>query len=111
MDSFLGGNDRRGHERFATNAMAQYFIKDTSMRYMDCELANVSRSGIAIRVSGSENIDSGMEILLEITLPGSLDQINIAGIIEWFQGGESILVGIKFDRLMAPEVLTRLIVC
>jgi len=111
MDSFLCGSDRRGHERFASNAMVQYFIKNSSMRYMDCSLLNVSRSGIAIRIAGSEDVDSGMEVLLEITLPGSLDQIIVSGMIEWFQGGETILVGIKFERLMAPEVLTRLIVC
>ena len=111
MDFFLDGNNRRSHERFQSNAMVQYFFKKSSMRYMDCELVDVSRSGMAIRVPGSESVASGMEVSLEITLPGSLDQITVRGTVVWFLSGEKTLTGIRFESLIEPEVLTRLIVC
>jgi PilZ domain len=111
VDFFLDGNKRRSHERFESNAMVQYFFKKSSMRYMDCELVNVSRSGMAIRVPASESVDSGMEVSLEITLPGSLDQITVRGTVAWFLSEETILAGIRFERLIEPEVLTRLIAC
>ena len=111
MDFFLDGNNRRSHERFQSNAMVQYFFKKSSMRYMDCDLVNVSRSGMAIRVPASEAVASGMEVLLEITLPGSLDQITVRGTVVWFLSGETTLTGIRFESLIEPELLTRLIVC
>ena len=111
MDFFLDGNNRRSHERFQSNAMVQYFFKKSSMRYMDCELVDVSRSGMAIRVPASESVDSGMEVSLEITLPGSLDQITVRGTVAWFLSGETTLTGIRFESLIEPELLTRLIAC
>jgi len=111
MDFFLDGNNRRSHERFQSNAMVQYFFKKSSMRYMDCDLVDVSRSGMAIRVPASEAVASGMEVSLEITLPGSLDQITVRGTVVWFLGGETTLTGIRFESLIEPELLTRLIVC
>ena len=50
MDSFFNKNDRRAKDRFQANTMVQYFIKKRSARYMDCDLVDVSRNGIAIRV-------------------------------------------------------------
>jgi hypothetical protein len=111
MDPCLNGNDRRDHERFESSAMVQYFLKKISLRFMDCELVDVSRSGVAIRVPVSEDVFFGMDALLEITLPGSLDHITVKGTIAWSQSTETGLVGIRFESLLAPEVLTRLIVC
>ena len=71
MDSFLDSKDRRDHERFESSAMVQYFFKKSSQRFMDCEVVDVSRSGIAIRVPTSEDVFLGMDVVLEITLPGS----------------------------------------
>ena len=42
MDSFFHKNDRRGKDRFQANTMVQYFIKKRSVRYMDCDLVDVS---------------------------------------------------------------------
>ena len=111
VDPFLEGKDRRDYERFETRAMVQYFFKKSSLRFMDCELVDVSRSGVAIRVPVSEDVFFGMDALLEITLPGSLDHITVRGTIAWSQSTETGLVGIRFESLLAPEVLTRLIVC
>ena len=111
MDFFLDGNNRRSHERFQSIAMVRYFFKKSSMRYMDCDLVDVSRGGMAIRVPASESVASGMEVLLEITLPGSLDQITVRGTVAWFRSGENTLTGIRFESLIEPELLTRLIVC
>ena len=111
MDPFLDSKDRRDYERFESKAMVQYFIKKRSQRFMDCEVVDVSRSGIAIRVPMSEDVFFGMDVLLEITLPGSLDHITVSGTIKWSQSTETGLVGIRFDNLLTPEVLTRLIAC
>ena len=110
MDSFLLGNNRRSHERFQSNAMVQYFFKKSSMRYMDCELVNASRNGIAIRVPASENIVVGMDVSLEISVPGSLDQMTVSGRVHRVQLGEKILAGIKFDIPLEKHVLDRLII-
>jgi hypothetical protein len=109
MDSLPDNLDRREHERFESSARVQYFFKKHSMRYMDCELVDVSRSGISIRVSMSEDVFVGMDVLLEITLPGSLDHITVKGVIVWSQSTETGLVGVHFESLLSPEVMTRLI--
>jgi hypothetical protein len=110
-DFFLDNRDRREHERFESTAMVRYFIKKCSTRYMDCELVDISRSGIAIRLSGSEEAFVGMDVVLEITLPRSLDHITVKGTIAWSQSTGTGLVGIRFENLIAPEVLTRLVAC
>jgi hypothetical protein len=111
MDSSLDGSDRREHERFESSAMVQYFFKKISLRFMDCELVDVSRSGVAIRVPVSEDVFFGMDAFLEITLPGSLDHITVKGTIAWSQSTETGLVGIRFESLIDQEILTRLLVC
>lgn len=111
MDSSFDNDDRRDYERFESSAMVQYFFKKRSQRFMECDLVDVSRSGIAIRVPESEDVFFGMDVVLEITLPRSLDHITVSGTIKWSQSTETGLVGIRFDNLLTPEVLTRLIAC
>jgi hypothetical protein len=110
MDPFMDGKDRRDHERFESSARVQYFIKKHSQRFMDCELVDISRSGIAVRVPASEDLFVGMDVVFEITLPGSLEHITVRGIIAWSQSTETGLVGIRFASLLAPAILNRLIV-
>jgi hypothetical protein len=110
MDPLLDGEDRRDHERYESSARVQYFIKKRSQRFMDCELVDISRSGIAVRVPVSEDLFVGMDVVLEITLPGSLEHITVRGIIAWSQSTETGLVGIRFGSLLASEILARLIV-
>jgi hypothetical protein len=111
MDSFFNKNDRRASDRFHANTMVQYFIKRHSMRYMDCELVDVSASGIAITISSpaSEDIASGSDISLEISVTGSLDQLTVSGRINRVQRGERLFVAIKFDVPLAQDVIDRLI--
>jgi len=109
MDVFFNKDDRRSKDRFQANTMVQYFIKRRSLRYMDCELVDVSRSGIAIRVPLSEDIIAGMDVSLEIAVPGSLEQMTLTGRVHRVQRGEKILVGIKFDVPLEQGVLDRLI--
>ncbi len=112
MDVLFDGNDRRGHERFECRAMVQYFIKKHSMRYMDCELVDVSRSGMGIIVPGAENAAAeGMEVSLEITMPGSLEQVTVRGTIQWVRRGERMQAGIRFEHLLDQELMARLIAC
>jgi hypothetical protein len=110
MDIFFNKDDRRAKDRFQSKTMVQYFIKRHSLRYMDCDLVDVSRTGIAIRVPLSEDIITGMDVSLEIALPGSLEQMTLTGRVHRVQRGEKILAGIKFDVPLGQEVLDRLIV-
>lgn len=112
MDTFFNKNDRRANDRFQANTMVQYFIKKRSTRYMDCDLVDVSRNGIgiAIRVPSSEDIVTGMDVSLEISVTGSLDQLTVSGRVHRVQRGEKLLVGIKFDVPLGQDVLDRLIV-
>ena len=109
MDSFFQKNDRRGKDRFQANTMVQYFIKKRSVRYMDCDLVDVSSNGIAIHVPATENIVVGMDVSLEISVPGSLDQMTVSGRVHRVLRGEKILAGIKFDIPLEIHVLDRLI--
>jgi len=109
MDSFFNKHDRRSNDRFQANTMVQYFIKKHSTRYMDCDLVDVSRNGIAILVSASEDIVTGMDVSLEISVTGSLDQMTVSGRVHRMQRGEKIFVGIKFDTPLAQDVIDRLI--
>jgi len=109
MDSFFNKNDRRSNDRFQANTMIQYFIKKRSARYMDCDLVDVSRNGIAILVPTSEDIVAGMDVSLEISVTGSLDQMTVSGRVNRVQRGEKTFVAIKFDVPLAQDVLDRLI--
>lgn len=109
MDIFSNTHDRRSKDRFQANTMVQYFIKKRSVRYMDCDLVDVSRNGIAIRVPASEDIVAGMDVSLEISVPGSLDQMTVSGRVHRVQRGEKILAGIKFDIQLEGHVLDRLV--
>jgi hypothetical protein len=111
MDSFFNKNDRRASNRFHANTMVQYFIKRHSMRYMDCELVDVSASGIAITISvpASEDIVAGMDVSLEISVTGSLDQLTVTGRINRVQRAERLFVAIKFDVPLAQDVVGRLL--
>jgi len=109
MDIFFNKDNRRSTDRFQTSTMVQYFIKRRSLRYMDCELVDVSRNGIAIRVPLSEDITTGMDVSLEITVPGSIAQMTFSGRVHRVLRGEKILAGIKFDSALEQEVLERLI--
>jgi len=110
MNFFADVAGRRANVRFQSNTMVQYFIKKHSMRYMDCSLIDVSRNGIGIRIPASENISSGMDISLEITVPGSLDRMTFSGRVHRVQRDETILAGIKFDVPLEQEVLDKLII-
>jgi len=110
MDDFFSREDRRAKDRFQARTMVQYFLKNRSLRYMDCDLVDVSRSGIAIRVPLTEDIIPGMDVSLEIAVPGSLAQMTVAGRIHRVQRGRKILAGIKFDIPLEQDVLDRLIV-
>jgi hypothetical protein len=109
MDGFFYKDDRRAKDRFPANTMVQYFIKKRSQRYMDCELVNVSCVGIAIRVPISEDIVTGMDISLEISVTGSLDRMTVSGRVHRVQRGEKMLVGIKFDIPLTQDVIDKLI--
>jgi len=111
MDSFFNKNDRRASDRFHANTMVQYFIKKRSMRYMDCELVDVSASGIAITISvpASEDVAPGLDISLEISVTGSLDQLTVTGRINRVQRGERLFIAIKFDTPLAQDVIGRLL--
>ena len=109
MDSFFNKNDRRANDRFQANTMVQYFIKKRSARYMDCDLADVSRNGIAILVPTLEDIVAGMDVSLEISVTGSLDQLTVTGRINRVQRAERLFVAIKFDVPLAQDVIGRLL--
>ena len=109
MDSFFNKNDRRSNDRFQANTMIQYFIKKRSARYMDCDLVDVSRNGIAILVPTSEDIVAGMDMSLEISVTGSLDQMTVSGRVNRVQRGEKTFAAIKFDVPLAQDVIDRLI--
>jgi hypothetical protein len=71
----------------------------------------VSRNGIAITISipPSEDVEIGMDISLEISVTGSLDQLTVSGRINRVQRGERIFVAIKFDVPLEQDVLDRLV--
>ena len=50
-----------------------------------------------------------MDVSLEISVPGSLDQMTVSGRVHRVQRGEKILAGIKFDIPLEEHVLDRLI--
>ena len=75
----------------------------------DCDLVDVSSNGIAIHVPASESIVVGMDVSLEICVPGSLDQMTVSGRVHRVLRGEKILAGIKFDIPLEVHVLDRLI--
>jgi hypothetical protein len=109
VDSISENIDRRDHERFVSKARVQYFFKKRSQRFMECELVDVSCVGIAIRVPISEDIVTGMDISLEISVTGSLDRMTVSGRVHRVERGEKMLVGIKFDIPLTQDVLDKLI--
>ena len=109
MNYFVNQNERRAYARFQSNTMVQFFIKKHSTRYMDCSLVDVSRNGIGIRVPHTVKIDTGMDVSLEITVPGSLERMTVAGRVHRVQHDDTMLAGIKFDVPLEQDVLDKLI--
>lgn len=102
--------DRRGKDRFSADLQVQYFIKKQSMRYQDCQLIDISRSGIAVELPPEETLSFGAEISLEMIIPGSFEQITLKGTITRInQEGDKNIAGIKFAEMLAPATFNKII--
>lgn len=79
------------------------------MRYQDCAIADISRTGAQVKLPGYERPPAGSMILLEIVSAPDGDQINITGIIKWQvqQDGET-LCGVKFRQHLAENIYAKI---
>ncbi|MFC1591590.1 PilZ domain-containing protein [Thermodesulfobacteriota bacterium] len=102
--------NRRGKDRFRADLRVQYFIKNQSMRYQDCGVIDISRTGIALEFPANEELNPDADIFLEITVPGSFDQLTVPGIIKRIQrGGGQNIGGVKFIEILDPMTFSKLI--
>ena len=102
-------HDRRGKSRIRTDITARYFIKGYSLRYQECQIIDLSRSGAAVKFPGEKDLKYGREVFIEILVPGSLQQLNLQGRIKRTEGEEEKNIGgIRFNALLDEMILEKL---
>ncbi len=101
--------NRRDQDRYQREITAQYFLKKHSMRYQDCTVADISRTGAKVKLPGYEKPPAGSIILLEIIAAPDGDQINIAGVIKWHvQQGSGTLCGVQFNQRLSANIYAKI---
>ncbi len=100
--------NRRGKDRFATEILAKYFFKNLSMRYEDCTIVNLSRTGAAIEFPAHQELHQGEQVFIELIVPRSFEQITVKGTLRRIQPSEHI-GGIRFEELLDERIFELLL--
>jgi hypothetical protein len=100
--------NRRVKDRYATDIPARCFIRNQSLRFEDCTIVNLSRTGAAAHFPPHLRLAPGMDIDCEIVVPGSFEQVHRKATLVWFSPVQH-LGGIRFDRMVDEVSFGRLI--
>jgi hypothetical protein len=80
------------------------------MRYQDCRLVDISRSGIAVEMPPGEQLSFGAVVSIEMIIPGSFEQLTMKGTITRIdQKDDKNTAGIKFSEMLAPATFNKII--
>lgn len=102
--------NRRGCSRENTRLPAQYFIKNRSVRYLDCTIVNLSRSGAGILFPSGEALEKGAPVFLDVVVPKSFEQLTLRGEIQRARAeGAQQFGGVKFDAKLPHDLFARLV--
>ncbi len=98
--------NRRIKNRAIKDIRAQYFLKKQSLRYQDCSIFDISPTGAKVKLPKHEKINQGTEIFFEIYPSTGFEQINVSGMIKWFERSENeIICGIKFSKRLDENTI------
>ena len=101
--------ERRKSTRFSTELKSRYFIKETKKGWEECTLVDVSREGVRISLHTSEKISAGLNVTLEVIVPGELDPLILKGNLKWVQERENVFIaGIELARTLDEVTFAKL---
>lgn len=97
----------RSWQRFNILLKARYLLDELSW-YRECVIIDISREGASINLPIEENVALGTCVILEITNK-QLENIILQGKIKWIKQYEnSLLVGVRFKKLLDFQLLSKL---
>jgi hypothetical protein len=97
----------RSWQRFNVLLKAKYLLEDLSW-YRECVIIDISREGASINLPIDEKISLGTFVILVIVTK-QLENIILQGKIKWIKQAEhTVLVGIKFKKLLDFQLLGKL---
>lgn len=76
--------NRRNTHRDKVNIKARYFVIGSSLDYRDCDIIDISRTGLALstKITPTQIITRNKMIYIDICIPSSLNIITICGEIK-----------------------------
>jgi hypothetical protein len=108
-DRFFIKLENRWAKRYPVSIKARYLQKGKS-GWAECEVIDISRRGIGIKLPPIENISEDSEICVEIYLKEQLDPIHVQGTIKWICKVEDGLVsGVALLRPFDHKILDYII--
>jgi c-di-GMP-binding flagellar brake protein YcgR len=101
--------NRRKWHRESVKIQAQYFLKGQSLRYQDCTIVNLSRSGAGVLFPANSSFAVKTPIYLEIIIPQTTEQFTIRGEVKnKHTRKEGLVGGIQFETLLPENMLSKL---
>ena len=100
--------NRRASDRYSTSLMAKYFIKNKSMRFEDCTVIDLSRTGAGIEFPSGETLTEGAEIFIELTVPDGFEQLHVKGTIQRVDSEQSV-GGVRFCETLDKHTYFKLV--
>ena len=103
--------NRRSRDRAIVKLPAQYFIKNRSVRYENCIIINLSRSGAAVLFPSNAILPESALVFLEMLVPNTFDQVMLRGELKRVYAKDDILVGgIKFETVLPDKTFHKLLI-
>jgi hypothetical protein len=101
--------DRRKWHRESLRIPARYFIKDSSSRFQDCMIQNISRGGVSVLLPGYEFIQEKGLFYLDFIVPNTVQQLNLRGQVRMQRSQRGgLIAGIQFDKLLPEATFKKL---
>ena len=79
--------ERRKFFRFPTNLKASYYLREEKENLEECNILNVSYTGMGVKFYALEKIETCSEIHLEIISKRQVTPISVTGTLSWIGGG------------------------
>lgn len=110
MADFIEVKNQRLFKRFPHNHQGRFFSNTQSKGWRDCQIVDISRKGVQIECSATEEISTGSIMCIEIYIPNQLELVSLKGTVKWVKKKDDKLIsGIEFCKLLEEEVLNQIL--
>ena len=102
-------NYTRKYKRYPTQREAHFYLENNPLTRQVCTIVNISRKGMGLIFHTDVEMNIGMDIRVEVTVPGSGETISVSGNLRWFDRMEiDIIGGIELVKELSEEEVSRL---